>query len=66
MPILTVKTWSGISEDQKRDMVETFTRESCRILDCKQEHVMVVIEEVDRANWGLEGGLAKDLYPKKE
>ncbi|WP_147819985.1 tautomerase family protein [Salidesulfovibrio onnuriiensis] len=66
MPILTVKTWAGISEDQKRDMVETFTRESCRILDCKQEHVMVVIEEVDRANWGLEGGLAKDLYPKKE
>lgn len=52
--------YEGRSIDQKRDLVETFTREACRILKCGPEQVHVVIENISKENWGLAGKLGCD------
>ncbi|WP_319470851.1 4-oxalocrotonate tautomerase DmpI [uncultured Pseudodesulfovibrio sp.] len=65
MPILRVETWSGTSKDKKRDLVETLTRETVRILDCPQEAVTVIIDEVDKENWGAAGELCSERFPDK-
>jgi len=65
MPILRVETWSGTSKDKKRDLVETLTRETVRILDCPLEAVTVIIDEVDKENWGAAGELCSERFPDK-
>lgn len=60
MPIIRVEMYEGRTVDQKRDLVETFTREACRILKCGPESVHVVIENISKENWGLAGKLSSD------
>jgi 4-oxalocrotonate tautomerase len=60
MPIIRVEMYEGRSIEQKRELVDVFTRESCRILKCKPEQVHVVIENRKKEDWGLGGILASD------
>jgi 4-oxalocrotonate tautomerase len=63
MPIIRVEMLEGRSLAQKRELTETFTRELTRICGCKPEGVFVVIDEVNKDNWGVGGKLCADLYP---
>lgn len=65
MPILTLQTWAGTPKDKKRELVETFTREIVKILDCPPEAVTVIIEEVPKDNWGAAGELCSERFPDK-
>lgn len=65
MPILRVETWSGISKEKKKDFVESLTRETMRILGCAPEAVTVIIDEVDKENWGAAGELCSERFPDK-
>nr|WP_321259609.1 2-hydroxymuconate tautomerase family protein [uncultured Pseudodesulfovibrio sp.] len=65
MPILTLQTWAGTPKEKKRELVETFTREIVKILDCRIEAVTVIIEEVPKDNWGAAGELCSERFPDK-
>jgi 4-oxalocrotonate tautomerase len=61
MPIVTVQMWEGRSKDQKRELVQVLTRETARIIECPEEVVQVILEDVKKEHWGLGGKLASDL-----
>jgi len=63
MPIIRAEIWEGRSVQQKRELVEVFTKETCRIIGCAPESVYVVIDEVKKENWGAGGQLCSDKYP---
>lgn len=65
MPVLKLQTWSGLPKGKKRDLVDSLTRETVRVLDCPPEAVTVIIEEVPKENWGAAGELCSERFPDK-
>lgn len=60
MPMIRVEMYEGRTLEQKRELVEVMTRESCRILKCTPEQVQIVIENRRREDWAIGGKLASD------
>ena len=60
MPMIRVEMYEGRTLEQKRELVEVMTRESCRILKCAPEQVQIVIESRRREDWAIGGKLASD------
>lgn len=61
MPYINVKiTKDGATVEQKRQIIEEITEILVRVLDKKPEETHIVIDEVDRDNWGYAGKLASD------
>ncbi len=60
MPMIRVEMYEGRTIEQKRELAEVMTRESCRILKCAPEQVQVVFENRSRENWAIGGKLASD------
>ena len=58
MPIIRVEMLSGRTEDQKRELVDVFTREMARIAKCPEADVQVLIFEIDHQNWATGGGFS--------
>lgn len=65
MPIVRFETWSGLPKEKKKEIVESFTQEAVRLLDCPPEAVTVIIDEVDKENWGAAGELCSERFPDK-
>lgn len=63
MPIIRVEMWEGRSIEQKRELVEVFSRELVRICGGSIDGVHVVIDEIKKQNWGIGAALCSDLYP---
>lgn len=60
MPLINVKMLEGRTIEQKRELVEVFTREATRILDCKPDQVTMIIDEYSREGWAKNGKLLAD------
>lgn len=63
MPIIRIEMWEGKTLEQKRELVEVYTREMSRITGNKPESIFVVIDEVKKENWGVSGMLCSDKFP---
>ena len=63
MPIIRVEILEGRSVEKKRELVETLSRETARIIGCPESSIYVVIEDVAKQNWGVGGELLSDKYP---
>jgi 4-oxalocrotonate tautomerase len=61
MPIVNLKITKGARRAEKAQIVAEFTDTLRRVLGKNSEHIHVVIEEVDEANWGF-GGMLTDEY----
>lgn len=60
MPYVNIKvTREGVTQDQKRRLIEGATRLLVDVLGKKPDTTVVVIEEVDLENWGV-GGIPVD------
>jgi 4-oxalocrotonate tautomerase len=57
LPIVQIELWEGRTDAQKAQLIEAVSN-AFRVLDIKKDHVIVVIYETPRSNWGL-GGLHK-------
>jgi 4-oxalocrotonate tautomerase len=55
--------WEGRTRDQKSELVEVFSREMARITGCTVGSVYVILEEVKKENWGIDGQLCSEKYP---
>ncbi|EDP75286.1 4-oxalocrotonate tautomerase family protein [Hydrogenivirga sp. 128-5-R1-1] len=60
MPYVNVKVAGKLTKDQKRKIVEGVTKLLEEVAGKPPSATYVVIEEVDRDNWGKEGKLLSD------
>lgn len=60
MPVIHVEMFEGRSKEQKREFVETMTRETCRILKCQPGDVDIIFAEIARQDWATAGKLHSD------
>lgn len=60
MPTMHIELFAGRSQEQKRELVEGLTRETCRVLGCEPGAVDIVLIDVARENWATGGKLWSD------
>ncbi len=61
MPYVNVRITTGVTREQKAQLVREITDTLVRVLAKKPEHTHIVIVEVDEDNWGFSGMLTTDL-----
>jgi 4-oxalocrotonate tautomerase len=59
MPIITIDG-PKLSREQKKDLVESFTREAARVTNIPNQAFVVIINENDPDNVGVAGELLSD------
>ena len=65
MPIIRVEMFPGRTVEQKRAMVKELTDAFVRTAGGKPDSVYIVIDDVDKSNWGAGGELCSDKFPDK-
>ena len=60
MPVVHVSLKRGRTREEKRALVERFTRALVEVCGAVEERVHVVINEVNEDNWGRGGRLLSD------
>jgi 4-oxalocrotonate tautomerase len=65
MPYVNVQITSGASREHKAQLVMDMTESLVRVLGKRQEHIHVVIQEIDEENWGY-SGLLTDEWRKRQ
>ncbi len=63
MPIIRVEMWEGKTVEQKRELVDVFSKEMSRITGNSVDSIYVVIEDVKKENWGVGAKLCSDKFP---
>ena len=62
MPIVEVKIWKGVSEDAVNQIISGMTKVLVD-LGIPEQAVDVIIQEVPKAHWGIEGKPATKARP---
>jgi len=57
--------FKGRTRDQKRALIKELTDSFLRTCGGNAESVFIVIEDVEKENWGIGGELMADKYPDK-
>ncbi|MCA0257550.1 MAG: tautomerase family protein [Proteobacteria bacterium] len=65
MPHVIVKLWPGKTEEQKRELADTITRDVMAVLGSSEASVSVAFEEVEASLWRDEVYL-KDITGKPD
>jgi 4-oxalocrotonate tautomerase len=60
MPVVTVQIWSGRTAEQKRNLVRALTDAMVKHMDCKPDHLHVIIQDIPKDSWGRDGTLGID------
>ena len=63
MPWITVQLLAARTVEQKKELVAALTRETSRVCGCGTDAVQIVIEDVQKDNWGIGGILASEKFP---
>ncbi|MHA2042246.1 MAG: tautomerase family protein [Candidatus Thorarchaeota archaeon] len=62
MPIVEIKTWKGVSEDAAKHMISGITKVLGE-LGIPERAVHIVIHEIPKMHWGMEGKPASIAMP---
>ncbi|MGQ9596770.1 MAG: tautomerase family protein [Thermoproteota archaeon] len=62
MPVVIVEMWEGRTEEQKEKLIKGITRAFGEI-GVKPEWLNIIIHDVPRSNWGLNGQQASKIRP---
>src|SRR4026208_2094817 len=60
MPNIAVQWYAGRTDQQKREIVAAITDAMVKIGKTTADQVHVVFQDVEKSNWGVNGGLARD------
>ena len=60
MPVVKIDMWSGRTSEQKEQLIQEIT-EVFENIGVPKEKTTVIINEVDKDNWGMEGKQASKL-----
>ncbi|OIP62565.1 MAG: 4-oxalocrotonate tautomerase [Nitrospirae bacterium CG_4_9_14_3_um_filter_53_35] len=61
MPYVNLKLLGKLSREQKAKIVKEFSETLERVAGKPSEHTYIVIEEVEKENWGKGGKLFSDM-----
>jgi 4-oxalocrotonate tautomerase len=64
LPMVQVSVWAGMSEKNKKKVVEGITR-VLEELGIPREAVTVIIYETPKTNWATGGQLHSEKYPNR-
>jgi len=65
MPVIQVQVTSGVTRDQKSEIVRRMTETLVDVLGKKPEHIHVVLQEIAEEDWGYCGMLTDDWRREK-
>ena len=55
MPVVKIDMWSGRNEEQKEKIIKKVTEAIVESCGCPKEAVTVVIDDIQKENWGSAG-----------
>ena len=63
MPFVKIDLWKGRSKEQVKNLIKKITDAVVETVGCPPEAVHVVINEVEKDNWGISGKPASEIHP---
>jgi 4-oxalocrotonate tautomerase len=63
MPYVNLQITSGATREQKAEIVKAFTDTLVRVLGKNPQNTHIVIQEIEREDWGHAGELVADKAP---
>ncbi|MBW2975095.1 4-oxalocrotonate tautomerase family protein [Candidatus Woesearchaeota archaeon] len=60
MPVIKVDLWKGRTEEQKAEIIKGITSVFEK-QGVPKEHVTVIINDIDKSNWGMRGEQASKV-----
>jgi 4-oxalocrotonate tautomerase len=63
MPYVNLQITSGATREQKAEIVKAFTDALVRVLGKNPQNTHIVIQEIEREDWGHAGELVADKAP---
>lgn len=63
MPYVNLQITKGATREQKAQIVRDFTETLVRVLGKSPQNTHIVIQEIEREDWGHAGGLVADRQP---
>ena len=63
MPVVQISVWAGISQENKKKMVEGITK-VIEELGVPREAITIIIEEIQKTNWASGGRLHSEKFGK--
>ncbi len=65
MPLVKIYLWKGRDKEKKKELIKKVTSAVVDVITCSTEAVQVIINEVDKDNWGIGGVPASIKFPDK-
>jgi len=65
MPVVRIDLWKGRDKEKKEELIEKITYAVVDAIGSSTEAVQVIINEVDKDNWGIGGTPASIKFPDK-
>ena len=65
MPLVKIYLWKGRDKEKKKELIKKVTSVVVDAIDCSAEAVQVIINEVDKDNWGIGGVPASVEFPDR-
>ncbi|MEJ2249202.1 MAG: tautomerase family protein [Candidatus Lokiarchaeota archaeon] len=62
MPVVHVNMWKGISDEKVKEIIEGITKVFVN-MDIPAQAVEVLVHEVKKSHWGIEGKPATEAKP---
>jgi 4-oxalocrotonate tautomerase len=63
MPVIKVEMFAGRSRDKKRALAKALTAAFVESCGGTAQSVQIIIQDIEKEDWGVGGSLAVDLYP---
>lgn len=64
MPIVKIDIWKGRTREQKEVLIKAIYKAFGEAIpEIAKEHIAVIINEVEKENWGLRGEQASKIRP---
>ena len=63
MPYISIETFAGKTDEQKKNLIQEVTRAVTSSLGVPKEAVWIVIKDIPKASWGEAGRPCSEIYP---
>ena len=65
MPVVRIDLWKGRAKEMRRELIKKVTEAVVDTIGCSPEAVHIIINEVEKDNWGIGGEVASVKFPDK-
>ncbi|MBN2552604.1 MAG: 2-hydroxymuconate tautomerase family protein [Spirochaetales bacterium] len=65
MPYISIETFAGKTDEQKKNLIEEVTKAVTSSLGVPKDAVWIVIKDIPKASWGEAGRPCSEIYPDR-